>query len=536
MPLRRGRMCVKLQQHTLTDSQIDMLRGVSQTDFWFFLHCILQASSWLTREVQEPICSFLEKPIPVKDLMGFRGCLKTTILGGLAVWHSIRDSMVSVMLGSKIDRNAASTVRLAKSYWEKNDLIRVLFPELVPDFSKSQWSDYAATITRPFERRDPTYCAIGLGTTVTTRHPNVLILDDAVSAEIDQMTGEEAVPSQEDVEKAIGFWRMSNTLVTSSKETPGQKVNVGTRWALNDLSQWIRENEVDYISYDLPIVNEQGEPVWPVHGDGTRGFDLARIQQLRESMGPYMFSGQYMLNPLPIEKMKFMPEWLQRFENMPKETPYFVYICTDPAISQSKKADFTGIAIVAVTPDDHRWVLEERQERVLPNVIVNLLCDTVERYRKDKWCRHVAAVVETNAFQQALVYSIRDEVKRRGMNGFVIHEYNVRAAKDTRILGLVPYASSGKLHLRTSLSSLPTQMLQYPRGRHKHLLDALSQHVAFAHAPSPDYVAEKRPDQMDPMSMERIRWEMRKEAQRVVDDRWMESDTVWKGEEVGAFV
>ena len=122
--------------------------------------------------------------------------------------------MVRVLITQNTFDNAASKVYKIRSIFEKNELFRALYPELIPNFnSKSiRWSNERAEINRPETFEEATFEAAGIGTKITTRHYDLIIEDDTVTAETSDLSEEEIAPNMEDVAKAKGWHKMATNL------------------------------------------------------------------------------------------------------------------------------------------------------------------------------------------------------------------------------------------------------------------------------------------------------------------------------------
>jgi hypothetical protein len=106
-----------------TEEELDEFRAACKRNLWFFISNVLggipiDGAVWLREDIHGPMCDFLQGPSTVKDLCGFRGCLKTTLLSGFLVWLAVKRPSISILLCSKIDKNAASTIHLVKHHWE----------------------------------------------------------------------------------------------------------------------------------------------------------------------------------------------------------------------------------------------------------------------------------------------------------------------------------------------------------------------------------------------------------------------------------
>ena len=125
-----------------------------------------------------PLCNFLQQSYPHKKLIELpRGFLKTTIASEyFPMWLAINNPSIRILIVQNTFDNAAKRVHTIRSIFEKHELFRALYPELIPDFnSKSvRWSDECAEINRPTTFPEGTFEAAGIGTKITARHYDCL--------------------------------------------------------------------------------------------------------------------------------------------------------------------------------------------------------------------------------------------------------------------------------------------------------------------------------------------------------------------------
>ena len=89
--------------------------------------------------------------------------------------------------------------------------------------------------------------------------------------------------------------------------------------------------------------------------------------------------------------------------------------------------------------------------------------------------------IESNAFQRALLFPVRQEMKRSGVY-FSVQELKASraATKQLRILSLQPYFSNGAIHVRRSQQELLHEYRLFPLAKHDDVLDALAYVVQMA--------------------------------------------------------
>src|SRR6266516_651756 len=162
---------------------------------YFFASVVLGFGSmpWLAQETHMLFCKFLSRTTGVPDIDAAppqkcetpRGTGKTSIV---TVAHAIQlacaDPNISIMIANEKAETAESFLATIKRHFATNNLLRALFPEVVPpDFKDVTWRTSAATLVRTTKRPEPTFFSIGVGGTVTGMHPDIIIVDDPISKE-----------------------------------------------------------------------------------------------------------------------------------------------------------------------------------------------------------------------------------------------------------------------------------------------------------------------------------------------------------------
>ena len=181
-------------------------------------------------------------------------------------------------------------------------------------------------------------------------------------------------------------------------------------------------------------------------------------------MGSYLFANQYQNEVIPDEERRFKADWLRYYHSVPNNVYRFAFI--DPAIGQKNSNDFTGIVVVAVAPDTTWYIEVAERLRLTPTQIIDRVFRIQEQFR----CMGIG--VESVAYQEALLYFIDEESKRRQKNVPVkgINQMGVR--KETRILSLVPRFENGRILLKQGMSHFEDELMNFPRGAHDDIIDA----------------------------------------------------------------
>jgi predicted phage terminase large subunit-like protein len=146
-------------------------------------------------------------------------------------------------------------------------------------------------------------------------------------------------------------------------------------------------------------------------------------------------------------------------------------LSVDPAFRLNQTNDFSGLVVVARGKDGFIYILEAKQLKVNPSQLIEEIFRLVDAYKPTK------VLVETVAAQIMLLDLLRNKMRDTG-KFFTIEETktSTNETKTMRIRGLIPYYANGQILHANGLSDLEGQLLEFPRGIHDDVIDALSAH------------------------------------------------------------
>lgn len=190
------------------------------------------------------------------------------------------------------------------------------------------------------------------------------------------------------------------------------------------------------------------------------------LDNARRTMGSYLFANQYQNEVIPEDEKTFKPHWLKYYKTIPDNVYRFAFI--DPAIGQNKTNDYTGICVVEAS-DTGDWYLKvAMRARLTPTEIVSKMFDLHKEFKL------MGLGVEIVAYQEALLYILDQEMKRRQEILPVKGIRRTAISKETRILGLVPRFEWGRLMINQGLTDFEDEYHSFPRGSHDDIMDALA--------------------------------------------------------------
>jgi hypothetical protein len=397
-----------------------------------------------------------------------------------------------ILIASYVISNAEKMIGLTRKTYESNPALQILFPEVIPtNFNKTRWSNESACINRSEQFTESTFEAAGIGGASVSRHYDLIIEDDLVYAKKDDFSGRELQPSQEDIDKAIGWHKLSHSLLVPGKHT--RIYNTGTRWAKHDLVEYIWSNEPSYERFIVGAVDlaelesKSGEweactPSW------KETYDIPQLRKIRDAQGPWMFSTQYLLQPISPDETVFKRSWLQEYVSdieIPPTIRKFTTIdlaeWTDPV----RKTDCNAVVITCGWDDRHNmWILHYDVGRFDPSRIIQLMAMHWQKFKPE------AIGIESVYYQKSLAHFAREYMFEGKIPMMTIRQLKPEAgaSKDLRIRALEPLASNLAIHCKSSHKEFIEEFIDYvPNSRlcKKDILDALAYQMQIARPGQP---------------------------------------------------
>lgn len=198
------------------------------------------------------------------------------------------------------------------------------------------------------------------------------------------------------------------------------------------------------------------------------------LESTKRSMGSYLFANQYLNEIIPSELQTFKKDWFRYYVDLPKKLHTFIFI--DPALSEADTSDYTGILVVHVDQKNEWYISYARRHRLTPTDLVRFVFTLNETYKPN------VIGIEEVAYQKALLYFLAEEMRRRKIVIPIAGiKYPTTKSKQTRILSLVPRFEWNHISMIQGLTDLEIELLQFPRGSHDDLIDALAsmEYIAF---------------------------------------------------------
>jgi len=385
------------------------------------------------------------------------------------LWEVGGNPDLRLIIASHTKDFVASFIREISQHMQSPDYIEV-FGNLKPQ--RSKWTENELIVARDSVEKDPTFTALSTGQGIIGRRADLVICDDII---------DENYANSEKLRQSVKNW--FNKELLTRLEPNGRVIVIGTRWHFADLYDHLLKDEA-YERLIFPAINEANEALWP------EKWPLEILLARKKEIGSIAFSSQYLCNPTPQEGAIFKAEWLhywhetdedptKRIYKAPPRGKLLVYQGWDLAISENPEADYTVGLTIGISDDRRIYVLDyQRDHWDFPTQakmveVLNLA-----------W-RPLKIAIESNAYQKALPQYLRKRV-------IPVVEVKQDKNKLMRLTELAPYFENGTIRIGMGQDELLLEYLQYPKGEHDDILDAL--HIAFTAAKTQSpYLPGSRP-------------------------------------------
>lgn len=232
----------------------------------------------------------------------------------IAWMHRAHNAGRRTLIVSEVLANAIKIGFRIDWHFQENQIFRHVFSDIIPD-AKCIWNNECKQVRAP-ERGangEGTFDFLGVGGALQSRHYHDIVEDDVI--------GKDAIESELIMQKTIDYHRL--LIGAFVKFRTGAWTVVNNRWAPNDLSGWIRENNKKVAENKRFVIEHHGalggccedhpagQPVFP------ELVTLEDLEEIRQTQGPYYFSHQFLNLPVAPEECIFKPEWLRFYASTP---------------------------------------------------------------------------------------------------------------------------------------------------------------------------------------------------------------------------
>lgn len=297
------------------------------------------------------------------------------------------------------------------------------------------------------------YVAAGVGTAVTGRGADILLIDDPIK---DREEADSELKRQK-------IWDWYTSTAYTRLHPGGRIVVIQTRWNEDDLAgRLLATNEDNWEVLELPALSDDGSALWPDF------YPANVLNRIRTSIGPRNWSALYQQRPAPEEGDFFKREWLRPVNQLPDPKTLRVYGGSDYAVT-ADGGDYTVHVIVGLDPDDRMYLLAVWRGQTDSSVWVEAFCDLVEHWKPIGWAE------ENGQIKSGVGPFLTRRMRER--KTFVHREaFPTRGDKAVRAQSIRGRMSLNGLYYLSDVPWFPAleaELLSFPAGKHDDVVDAL---------------------------------------------------------------
>ena len=367
-------------------------------------------------------------------------------------------------LGQKL---ALDCKRVMETNWYKE-----LFPQTRIAKDKRAITDYKMT------RGGGRYTTSVEGT-LTGIGGDYIIIDDPIKPK----------DSHSDLQrKKVNDW-FGHTLISRlNDKNRGKILLIMQRLHEDDLTGYLLDNSKEWQHIRIPAIAEDHE-VWTLRsgkiikreiGDvlHPERENLAKLEEMKKSMGLMNFSGQYQQNPMVVEGSLVKKSWFHYYDGKDFKLPekYSLLQSWDTA-SKSEDINDYSVCITAIRFNRKLYIVDVLRERLdFPDLLRKVKSHAKRMssiYKKNSMC----VIIEDRSSGIQLAQSLGQ--KKFGPNDFDLFPISPKDDKKTRLLRVSPLIENGTVLFPNNNPDwwriFERELLTFPNSKYKDQVDAFSQ-------------------------------------------------------------
>ena len=502
------------------DETWQKLRKRGLTDLYMFSSVILGYGPRvpMTEVAHKTLCRIIERRTGVRELDTAwvrkfempRGVGKTTVITQAYLLQRIcRNPNIAILLANEKEGTAKNILSEIKQQIQNNQLLRTLYPEIIPDdMRETTWAATQIVVKRSESRKEPTIMVIGVGGTTTGMHFDLIFVDDMLSREAMESARSGSIA---DVMGQINRW--VHQLVPLLSGAKDRSIDfIGTRWYYGDSYEHIEESFgygqapqhyllktklSDGSVQPLPAYKvgdvvvfrraaiEDGQAAFASLGEDKFGLEALAKQRLQD---PELFAANMMNDPSDEVTRVLKEAWLRYYDinddgqyvfNLPSGKRVskslgsldVLVFCDPGGFKKQKGGDRARGAVVTTgSTEDVHLILAAESVKQNYTAVQKDLIDAVQRFGARK------VFIENAGQQIVFIDQVREKLRKLGITVVVEEVPTGNKNKDDRILGLEEFFEQAKILVGrgAKFTELLSQIEKFPKSVRKDLLDALS--------------------------------------------------------------
>jgi len=420
---------------------------------------------WLNEEEHRPLADFLmrtdRKKFSVVEMP--RDTLKTTMVSQVyPIWKLLQNPNLRFLLDSEIRDNSKKRLLTIKGKMN-NPIFKACYGDWDGSKKGLTWNEESATIAARtnFSAKENTFETMGVDVVANTTHHDVIIPDDLHSLKNSQ--------TKDQIEKVMDHIKILKPLL----DAKGEMIFVCTPWDDKDAIQWFLDLMKDEISHFKMACYKDEEKKVP---NFPHRLPIDVLKDNQKLMGAYLFSCNYLLDPVSRDNARFKEEDIQliKREDLPGNLRRFV-LC-DPAgdesatTEQKRDSDNYALGPIGVSSSGALYLMDLAWGKFNQTEAIEHFIRFVLRYRP-----HVSGIEKSGLGNMA--FYVREELRKRGLFAMVEDLSPRGRSKNQRISTLEPLVRLRKLFIVSDIpyrQDIIDEFIRYPKGKHDDILDMVA--------------------------------------------------------------
>ena len=196
---------------------------------------------------------------------------------------------------------------------------------------------------------------------------------------------------------------------------------------------------------------------------------IEELNSVKEDLGVYNFSAQYLQSPILSVNGIIKPEWIRQVNNIGKLVDYQIIQSWDTAFKVSDKSDYS-VCITACVSDNDIYIIDVLRAKLEYNDLIRKVLEMQKKYNPYK------VLIEDKAAGQSIIQEISKNSH--------IPVIPIRPIKDkiTRLMEVSGYFESGKVYMLNGAywsNDFFSEIINFPSSDHDDQVDALSQLIGY---------------------------------------------------------
>ena len=298
------------------------------------------------------------------------------------------------------------------------------------------------------------YVAAGVGTAITGRGANVLLIDDPLK--------DRQEADSETTRKSVWDWYTSTAY---TRLMPGGSiVLIQTRWHEDDLAgRLLEEMKRGGDQWDVLELKalDDGKALWP------EWYPVEALDRIRNAIGPRDWSALYQQNPVPDEGTFFLKDWIRWYDDPPQGLR--VYGASDYAVTEGG-GDHTVHLVAGVNEHDDLYILDRWRAQTTPDVWVEAFIGLLQVWKPIEWAEENGQIIKA-------IGGLIDRRQQETKAWCYRKQFASTADKPTRAQAIRGRMAAGKVYLPRNaawVSEFLSELLSFPAGKHDDQVDTLS--------------------------------------------------------------